>query len=260
MCLDTRQEPERPWHVRFFFLSTPRGSVTWREFGTSPCEGKRWRLCSLLEALHELPQSWCEAKIRLRTMTGRQSAGKALATAAGKAWATVHGFLTWNRKWIWTAFTAKKGQSVKAQHLVSYRNEQIYVRRWLSLLFRGPDALLPLVFAQLPWQPAAYEGQIYNIGDRATESPCMSQETLAWDPYYCSPLPVVLWELGNRGSKRLIEVQIHDMFPRGCNSQADGCCGDAAVCGVTQASLRNPSPVFCNRAQQTHWSRHTRLR
>lgn len=74
------------------------------------------------------------------------------------------------------------------------------------------------------------------------------------------PLPVVLWELGNRGSKRLIEVQIHDTFPRGCNSQADGCCGDAAVCGVTQASLINPSPVFCNRAQQTHWSRHTRLR
>lgn len=33
---------------------------------------------------------------------------------------------------------------MKAQHLVSYRNEQIYVRRRLYLLFLGPDALLPL--------------------------------------------------------------------------------------------------------------------
>lgn len=86
---------------------------------------------------------------------------------------------------------------MKAQDLVSYRNEQIYVRRWLSLLFRGPDALLPLVSAQLPWQLAAYgEGQIYNIGDRATESPCTSQETLAWDPYYRS-FPRCPWSCGS---------------------------------------------------------------
>lgn len=72
-------------------------------------------------------------------------------------------------------------------------------------------------------------------------------------------LPMVLWKLGNIGSKRLIKTQIHDTVPWGCNSRSGGRCGDAAVCGVTQASLRNPPPAFCNGAQQTHRSRHAGL-
>ena len=63
----------------------------------------------------------------------------------------------------------------------------------------GPNALLPSVFAQRPWQLAAHgEGQIYNIGDGATAPPYKSQETGAWDPYYRS-FPSCPWSCGSWG-------------------------------------------------------------
>lgn len=151
---------------------------------------------------------------------------------------------------------------MKAQDLVSYRNEQIYVHRWLDSAFPGSWCS-----ATLGVCPASMAASSIRWG---------SDLQYWWQSYWASlqipgdshmgyilsllpQLPVVLWKLGNRGSKGLIKVHIHDTLPRGCNSQADGHCGDAAVCGVTQASLRNLSPVFCNRAQQTHWSCHTGL-